>query len=194
MNLNFVTPRLVLRPYTKRDIDAVWHVVQSPKIYATTAYIPREYPRKRVEWWFGMLQSAIRNRTGYELGMFDRRSGEYVGNMGIINVKRESRAASIAYFVAPEKWGLGYATEGAERMLRFAFEELRIYRMGGSCMAHNLASRRVMEKLGFQFEGTARSELFKDGRFIDVSHLSLLYPEWEERRRTEGYMPPVSKL
>lgn len=184
--LQFVTGRLILRPYHKKDVDAVWKVVSSPLIYATTAFIPAEYPRKRVEWWFGMLQSAIHNRTGYELGIFLKSNGRYVGNIGVTNVRKENHSASIAYFIDPKLWGQGFATEAAGRMLKFAFEDLKIFRMSGSCMAHNKASRRVMEKLGYQYEGTARAELYKDGKFIDVSHFSLLYPEWVKRQKQKA--------
>lgn len=188
MHLSFTTPRLLLRQYARGDGDAVWQVIRRPEIYATTAYIPQTYPRPRVDWWFGMISSAIRNRTGYELGMFDRKTGQYIGNVGIINVRREMHSASVAYFVDPKKWGQGYATEGCNAMLRFAFEELGLFRVAGTCMAHNPASRRVMEKLGFSFEGVARAELFKDGRYIDVVHMAILLDEWERRNRSSRPM------
>ena len=181
MDLKFVTPRLLIRPYTIADTDQVWRVVRSPAVYATTAYIPRKYPRSRAEWWIRMVRSSMDNRTSFEFGMFERDTGAYVGNVGVINVRKDARLASIAYYVDPEKWGKGYATEGGEAMLRFAFQTLGLYRIAGTCMLHNMASRRVMEKLGFRFEGIARSELLKDGKFIDVAHLAVLKPEWEAR-------------
>lgn len=182
MELKFVTPRLFIRPYIAADVDSFLRVVRSPAVYATTAYIPRKYPRSRAEWWIRMVRSSIENRTSFEFAMFDRETGAYVGNIGVTNVRKEARIGSIAYFIDPERWGRGYATEGGEAMLRFAFQTLDLYRMAGTCMLHNMASRRVMEKLGFQFEGIARSELYKDGVFIDVAHLAILKPDWEARQ------------
>ena len=181
IEIKFLTPRLLIRPYTIADTDQVWRVVRSPDIYATTAYIPRKYPRSRAEWWIRMVRSSMENRTSFEFGMFERDTGVYVGNIGIINVRKDACLASIAYYVDPEKWGKGYATEAGEAMLKFAFQTLQLYRVAGTGMLHNMASRRVMEKLGFRFEGIARSELYKDGQFIDVAHLAVLKPEWEAR-------------
>ena len=73
--LRFKTERLLLRPYEPGDAEEVWRVVRRPEIYATTAFIPPNYPRSRVDWWIRYVNAAIRNRTGYELGIFDRKTG-----------------------------------------------------------------------------------------------------------------------
>ena len=57
-------------------------------------------------------------------------------------------------------------------MLAFAFNELGLCRVSGRCMAKNGASRKVMEKLGFLYEGTGRRELLKDGVFLRCGPLS----------------------
>ena len=187
MGLKFETRRLLLRPYAHSDGDAVWPVVRRPEIYATTAYIPRRYPRARVDWWIDFIQSAAKNRTGYEFAVIEKASGRYVGNVGLINVRLQMKSASVSYFIDPAVWGRGYATEACGEMLRFGFERLGLFRIGGTCMVKNPASRRVMEKLGFLFEGVARAELLKDGEFYDIAHLSLLRDEWRARQR--GRLP-----
>lgn len=172
------TSRMILRPYRPQDADAVWQVISRPEIYATTNAILKDFPRDRVEGWFALLENTRRNRTGYEFGMFERRTGAYVGNCGIVNVNPRQFSGVLSYFINPMLWGYGFATEGAAAALDFAFGSLRLMRVSGSCMSCNPASRRVMEKLGFTFEGTGRRELLKDGVFHDVYHLSILAEEW----------------
>lgn len=172
------TSRMILRPYLPNDGDAVWRVISRPEIYATTNAIPKDFPRARVDLWFAFLESARRNHTGFEYGMFESTTGAYVGNCGVVNVNSRQYSGVLSYFINPALWGLGFATEGAAAMLDLAFGGLRLMRVSGSCMSCNPASRRVMEKLGFQFEGTGRRELYKDGIFHDVHHLSLLAEEW----------------
>lgn len=185
MQYRWETPRLFIRPYRLEDGDAVWRVVRRPEIYATTYAIPRNYPRARVDWWISFVKNSRVNGTGYEFGFFEKESGRYFGNCGIINVRKDLFSGSITYFADPDAWGLGLTTEAGEAMLRFAFDELELARVGGTCMSANPASRRVMEKLGFSYEGTGRCELYKDGIFYDVDHLSILRPEWK-RRCAEG--------
>lgn len=178
MKLFFETRRLVMRPYAMPDCNQVWNVVRSPQIYATTYAIPRNYPKERVEWWFSFVNNNIRTGSSYELGMFLKNGGAYIGNAGLINVSKDNRNAAVTYFVNPLFWGHQFACEGAYEMLRFGFSELKLRRIYGKCMSHNIASAKVMEKLGFIYEGRGRSEIQKDGVFVDVDHYSILDSEF----------------
>lgn len=184
MSNEFYTNRLVIRKYKPCDLEAVWRVLNTEGIYNTTYSIPRNYPKERVIWWFNYLLDQIKQGESYEFGMFDNITGEYIGNCGIIDVRKYLYAGAITYFVNPDKWNKGYATEAGEAMLDFAFNDLDLVRVYGTCMSKNPASRRVMEKLGFEYEGTAKCELFKDGEFIDVDHLSLI--NYEKKKEKEG--------
>lgn len=179
------TPRLLLRPYRTDDGNAVHQVIRRKEIFATTYAIPRNYPRSRVDWWFAMLDNQRRNGTGCEYGVFCNRTGRYIGNCGLINIQRGQGAAeqrffsaAISYFIDPDLWGKGYATESAAAVLDLAFGQLHMHRITGRCMSINPASRRVMEKLGMRYEGTGRDELCKDGVYYDVDHLSILQDEY----------------
>ena len=179
----FTTQRLLLRPYQRQDVPAVWEVLRSPEIYATTAYIPQNITQNQVFAWIEHIRRAAQEETSLELGIFSRADGTYLGNVGLINLSAYHRSAEISYFIHPDHWGKGYATEAAAELLRYGFVARNYYRIAGTCMSRNPASQRVMEKLGFQVEGVARGELWKDGQFLDVTHLALLRSEWEAPRR-----------
>ena len=115
------TARILIRPYRPSDADSVWQVLRRKEIYDTTYAIPRNYPRERVDWWIQFVESARKNRTSYEFGMFDKHTGAYLGNCGVINVQPALRSGAISYFVNPDCWNLGYATEACSAMLAFAF-------------------------------------------------------------------------
>ena len=100
-----------------------------------------------------------------------------------MNVNSRCSHATLAYYVHPDRWGEGIATEAGELMLRYAFDTLGLNRVGAICMVHNDASRRVLDKLGFTFEGVARQEIMKDDIFYDVAHYGLLRQDYVKRRR-----------
>lgn len=170
----FETERLIIRRYLNSDIDAFWNVVKKYEIYKTTYAIPKYYPRERVKWWFSYQKNEFKNGTAFEYGMFDKYSGKYIGNCGIINIRKNLFSGAITYFVDPEFWNNGYATEATKEMLHLAFDILLLMRVSGTCMSNNEASKKVMEKLGFVYEGTGRAELYKDGKFLDVDHLAII--------------------
>lgn len=181
-DFKITTERLLIRPYSLKDTDAVWRVISHPKIYPTTYAIPRDYPRKRVIWWFQCIENNMRSGAAYEFGMFDKSSGEYIGNCGIINIMAAHKSGMITYFTDPEKWNSGYATEAAAAMLRFGFDILSLNRIGGTCMSINPASALVMQKIGMTLEGTARQELLKDGIYYDIQHFAILRSEFYNKQ------------
>ena len=177
----FLTPRLHLRPYRPADAPEVWQVLSAEGIYATTAYIPRNITLAQTRYWVEQVCRAAQEGTALELAVFSRSDGRYLGNVGLIQLHPRHRSAEITYFIRPDAWGKGYATEAAEVLVRYGFEKKQLHRIAGTCMKQNAASQRVMEKLGFRVEGIAREELYKDGVFLDVTHLALLASEWQAR-------------
>ncbi len=59
----------------------------------------------------------------------------------------------VLYGISPAEWGRGYATEIAQAILRYGFETAGLARIWGIADPENLASRRVLEKIGMTFEG-----------------------------------------
>lgn len=174
----YITERLIIREYEQSDANSMARVFNNEEIYRTTYGIPKNYTKSYAKWWIKYLHSNAENKTGYEFGMFLKDSGVYIGNLGVINIISAHNRGDITYLIEPSLWGRGFATEGGEAMKRLAFEALRLNRLGGCCMSCNKASRRVMEKLGFKYEGTIRNELYKDGIYYDIDRLGMLSEDY----------------
>jgi RimJ/RimL family protein N-acetyltransferase len=88
------------------------------------------------------------------------------------------RRGELAYWIAPEQWGNGYATAGSRLLLDYAFDRLNLNKVVARAFDFNEGSRRVIEKLGFTEEGRLRREAFIDGEYVDVYRYGLLESEW----------------
>jgi RimJ/RimL family protein N-acetyltransferase len=93
-------------------------------------------------------------RKRYFLAIEVRQDGRVVGDAGFewSSETGDLREGRLGYFVEPEYWGRGFATEAATLLLDFAFGKLGAIAMRASCDARNLASERVMQKCGMQRE------------------------------------------
>jgi RimJ/RimL family protein N-acetyltransferase len=95
--------------------------------------------------------------------------GEAVGGIGLVlGTDIERCSAEVGYWVGVEHWGRGIATAAVSRICRYAFEDLGLLRVFATPIAWNPASSRVLEKAGFQREGTMRSACIKDGKVVDM--------------------------
>ena len=98
-----------------------------------------------------------------------------VGSIGVFrqgNIHRQT--AELGYYVAEEYWGKGIMTEAVNQICEYVFEKSDIVRIYAEPFAYNAASCRVLEKAGFQYEGTLRSNAVKNGKVIDMKMYSLL--------------------
>jgi RimJ/RimL family protein N-acetyltransferase len=88
------------------------------------------------------------------------------------------RSGYIGYLVHPDYQRQGVATEVAQLLLRFGFEELGLHRIEATCDPRNLASKRVLEKLGMTLEGTRRQNLLIRDGWRDSLLFGILEDEW----------------
>lgn len=104
--------------------------------------------------------------------------GDPVGNVGLHDVDGAFGTAELGYFVHPDRWGNGYATDAVGQVVAYAFGELRLHKVFARCFETNDGSRRVLEKNGFQREGVLREEAFVDDEYVDMYRYGLLAEEW----------------
>ncbi len=98
-----------------------------------------------------------------------------IGSIGVFrqqNIHRQT--AELGYYIAEEYWGKGIMTEAVKQICEYVFKHSDILRIYAEPFAYNIGSCRVLEKAGFQYEGTLRSNAVKNGKVIDMKMYSLL--------------------
>ncbi|MBO7594356.1 MAG: GNAT family N-acetyltransferase [Salinivirgaceae bacterium] len=98
-----------------------------------------------------------------------------IGSIGVFrqaNIHRKT--AELGYYIAEEYWGKGIMTEAVRQICNYVFENSDIIRIYAEPFATNFASCRVLEKAGFQLEGTLRSNAVKNGKVMDMKMYSLI--------------------
>ncbi len=104
--------------------------------------------------------------------------GRVVGSISVFrqgNIHRKT--AELGYCIAERYWGKGIMTEAVKQICEYVFDKSDIIRIYAEPFAYNKASCRVLEKAGFQYEGTLRNNAVKNGKVIDMKMYSLLKEE-----------------
>ncbi|MCU0848011.1 MAG: GNAT family N-acetyltransferase [Spirochaetes bacterium] len=101
--------------------------------------------------------------------------GRAAGGIGVLpGTDISRRSAEVGYWLGENFWGRGIAAEALSGMVGYSTGKLGMARLFALPFAHNLASRRVLEKCGFALEGILRKSAFKDGAYYDQALYSLL--------------------
>ena len=101
-----------------------------------------------------------------------------IGSIGVFrqqNIHRQT--AEMGYYIAEEYWGKGIMTDAVKQICNYVFKNSDILRIYAEPFAYNTGSCRVLEKAGFQYEGTLRNNAVKNGKVIDMKMYSLLREE-----------------
>ncbi len=165
--MELFTPRLILREYRPTDFAAMraYESRAETQRYEKVA-IPTEDDTRRCladsEAW-----AQQEPRTRYRLAITVRPTDDARGRISLVLNWPEIREWEIGWTVDPDLWGCGYATEAALAMLAFAFEQAGAHRVVAYCNINNLASARVMEKIGMQRDGHLRETLWWNGAWTD---------------------------
>ena len=179
-NVVLKTERLILREFEESDWEAVHFYGSDLEVVRYMPWRPNSVENTRK-----LIQRAIAHqrddpRREYELAVTLRAGGGLIGGCGITMTSSQHRGAYIGYCFDKRVWGKGYATEAARAIVAFGFEHLGLRRIVATCDTENLASARVMEKIGMTREGRMREDMQIRGRRRDSFLYAILKHEWQE--------------
>ena len=140
------TERLVLRAPRLEDAKAVVTLANDRRVAENTARIPHPYRQADAdEWITGVTAGACKETFLITLG------GAPIGACGLD--MRDAPTPELGYWLGAQYWGHGFATEAARAVIDYAFEHLEHDALQAGARVSNPASRRVLEKCGFQWTG-----------------------------------------
>ncbi len=174
------TERFLLRPLEMSDVFAMHTLSNDPDVSANLADMPYPYPREAAVGTVEAMQNLAARGEAFAFALILREgeSKELVGVIYLI-VNPVNQHGELIYWIGKSYWGLGYATEALRAVIIFAFNRLKLHRVYAHVFQHNMASSRVLQKVGMQYEGMLRDHVFKNGQFIDLLCYGLLREEFK---------------
>jgi len=149
------TPRLELRPFREGDLDDLYAMDSDDRVMRYLANGLKGRTREECERSLARMVDSAVTRPGYGLLRAScRDGGGFVGGCGLFALP-EAGEVEIAYRLPHACWGQGYATEMARAVLAHAFASMGLARVIGLTWPENVASQRVLEKIGMRPEADA---------------------------------------
>lgn len=179
MQAEIQTDRLLLRPLRASDAGPIAFWAARPEIARMTA-LPHPYPPGAAE---SFVAATLSGRSGEQVWAMDatQSGGEaFIGSLGLKRADEDK--ARLRYWLGPDLWGAGYATEAAQAVIAAWFAAPGHRTLISNVYEDNAASRRVLEKLGFaEFERDMAFNIAR-GRSVPLLRLRLTREAWEAGR------------
>lgn len=167
-----LTRRLCLRPYALSDAPDMVRLANDPEV-ARHTLIPYPYTLEMAETWIGTHGPRLKQGARVTYAITRLADTRLMGTVAL-GIDALHDRADLHYWLGKAFWGQGYATEAAERVIRYGFERFRLHRIQASHSTQNPASGRVLQKLGMRYEGRMRQALKRWDAYQDLELYALL--------------------
>jgi ribosomal-protein-alanine N-acetyltransferase len=159
---------------TSRDFLTPWEPTWA------TDHLTRKSFTGRVYW----AQRAMTQGQAVPLFIFRRSDETILGAITLDNIRRgPAQSATLGYWIGAPHARVGYMREAIEAVVHYAYRIQDLSRVEAACLPENVASRGVLEKAGFKYEGVAQSYLQISGRWRN--HVLYAHLRHDRRGRTD---------
>lgn len=145
-----ITDRLILRPVRARDAEAIAALADNYKVAIMLSRLPYPYSLAHARDFIAWAVDQPADETIFAICLKD----ETESFIGVASCeRRETNEPELGYWLGEPYWGKGYMSEAVAAIVTHAFTEAGHDRLVSGCRLQNLASRRVLEKVGFEHAG-----------------------------------------
>lgn len=174
---------VILRPHAPENLAAFRRWYADPEIARLTRYQDGPMRRDEIDRFFQVRAVGTQSLA---MAIHLRESGRLIGSCAFSAMDPDNGAAMLHITIGERDcWGRGHGSEATQLMLDHAFGTLGLHRVALAVFAFNERAIRSYRKVGFVVEGRSRQAIFRDGRFWDELHMSVLADEWRSRTGRE---------
>ena len=174
------TSRLVLRPFTKEDTQAMYNNWASDpevtKFLSWPTYQSVEDAHAILNIWVPQYSDP----TFYQWAIELKEIGQPIGSISVVNQDGRVDMVEIGFCIGKIWWGQGIMTEALRAVMEYLFEEVGVQRIEAGHDPNNPASGAVQHKCGLKYEGTLRRSIRSNQGITDKAVYAILKEEWEK--------------
>jgi [ribosomal protein S5]-alanine N-acetyltransferase len=160
------TSRLVLREVQPEDQSFIFEGLSHPKVipFYGVRYDSYEATAAQMEWYRKLVQEG----SGLSWIILHKETGERMGDISVYAYKPKHNKAEVGFWLLPQYWKKGFALEALQAAAAYWQKEKGLHRLEAFVEEGNSASAQLLQKGGFQYEGTMRDCEIKNGTYISL--------------------------
>jgi RimJ/RimL family protein N-acetyltransferase len=177
--------RVVLRPFTGADVEAMGPVLADPEVLRLTGSVHTSADRQsealddRTRDWY---QTRADQDDRLDLAVVDAARDQCVGEVVLNHWEPDNRSCNFRVLIGPQGRNRGLGSEALQLLLEYAFTATDLHRIELGVYAFNPRAQHVYERAGFVVEGRRRDGLLFDDIWVDEIMMAVLRPDWLARR------------
>ena len=172
------TERLILRDITDGDLAGIVREANNLEVSRHLLIMPFPYTEEDGKEFITFCKNTAGNepRTDYIMGIELQEGNKLIGVIGLHHLDSFQGTGQMGYWLGEAHWRQGFMSEAMDGMIKYAFHSLDLRRINIEAFVENEGSLKLIERAGFQYEGTGRRKCrcLATGRLHDVKFFGLL--------------------
>ncbi len=176
------TERLILREITLKDAEDIFAIYSNEEVmkyFGKNTY--KEL--KEAELMAERCINAFKDKEGIRWGITFKNSDELIGSAGIWRIVKNHLRGEIGYDLKITYWNRGIMTESLKAITSFGFNKMNLHTLEANIDPENIASKKLLGKIGFIKEGYFRESYLQDGEFLDSEIYSMINTVHQKNRK-----------
>lgn len=174
------TDRLILREIRAEDDQAFFQIFSDPSVMQYMDFLPHQsIDETRLS--INRTLEQYRRKMSIKWVIIRQEDDTAMGSCDLFRIDKDHHHAEIGYKLHPSLWRQGIMRETATAILTYAFEQMELHRVEAETAPDNTASKKLLESLGFAYEGCLRQHTYIHSIYEDDFLFGLLRDEWEAR-------------
>lgn len=173
----FQSERLTYRELTENDFDLFYELYSNEEVMRYAYRNKLETIEEAKNAFADILRMQLENNGIQYIASLHNKTDIGIVDYEVIKKNDNGGIVEIGYFIKPNYWGCGYATEMGKAIIEFLFKNYNIHKIIASCNANNHSSEHIMKKIGMEFEGRFKKTRYKNGKWEDEIEYGLLREE-----------------
>lgn len=178
------TPRLILRPFQDSDLESFVLYRCDPQVAMYQSWdVP--YSQTQALEFIKAMKQTTPGVPGewYQWAIELKLTGEMIGDCGFCVSLLDQKQAEIGFTLAPIHQHKGFATEAIAHLLNYLFTELNLHRISANCDPDNIASVRLLKRIGMRCEAHFHKSLWFKNQWTDELWFGILRSEWQSLQK-----------
>jgi len=172
MEPQLTTERFELQPIIAADQQFIYEGLSHPQVipFYGVRYSSFEETKSQMDWY----EKLSKERTGMAWKIVDKENSERTGVISYYNHSTVHNKAEVGYWLLPQYWKKGIVSEVFQVVINYLLQEKKVHRVEAFVEEGNSDSNRLLERVGFVYEGTMRDCEIKEGQYISLRIYGLL--------------------
>jgi len=190
------TKRLRLRRFRTSDVEGLHTCFGDPVAMRYWNSPPCKTPAETQRWVRALAKAGSPNKKWFGWAVAEKRSDRCIGMVNFHHREQRNRRLEIGYILSPAHQGKGLMTEVLQTWLDYCLEDLGVHRIEAIIHPDNIASIRLVKRLGFRLEGGPLRDYWRNGdTYMDTMMYSLIAGEeaWKRAARSPRASKPKPK-